>query len=184
MRRLNLYFVGLAIGLLVIGSFGSIASEPITDTKILLTSRFILWDEEEKMIDNNFEIHILYFNYTNNNTGNYEITIDNEKFEGIVINYTSIPIYINNSDKINSIIIKVNNNTVYTVSNIYIIKGVSGKSVWKGISEFLISLNPFEWSAKEWNIFFSVVIASLISLPISLRFVKYYKKKHGVRVIK
>lgn len=183
-RRLNLYFVGLAIGLLVIGSFGSIASESNTDTKILLTSRFILWDTNEKMIDPNFDIHILYFNYTNNNTANYEIIIDNEKWDGIVINYTTVHIYINNSDKINSIIININNNTVYTVNDIVVITGLSGNNVFRAVSEFLISLNPFEWSSKEWNIFFGVVIASLLTLPISLRFVKYYKKKFGVTVIK
>ena len=183
-RRLTKYFVGLALGFLVIGCNWSIASQPITETKILLTSRFILWDANEKMIDTNFDIHILYFNSTNNNTANYEINIDNNIYTGIVVNYTYIHIQLNNTEKINSIIININNNTVFSEKNIHVISGISFDSVRRAVSEFLISLNPFEWSAKEWNIFFSVIVASLIMLPISLRLVKYYKKKHGVRVIK
>lgn len=178
----------MLIGLLVFSSinfsFNAIADNLDSDTKIILSSRFILWDKNEKMIDNNFNINIIYYNITNNHTTNYDISVDELKYNGTFQYFISIPINLTNKEVINSIIVIVNNKTVFNINYIIIMRGITGNSVKRGISEFLISLNPFEWEAKEYNIFFGVIVASLISVFISLRTVKHYRKKKGVSEVK
>lgn len=176
--------VVLVMGLLLVGFSGMVASEPINDSKIILTSRFILWDSQEKMIDKSFVIHIVYHNYSNNHTATYNIDIDELHYNNSFTYYTTIPINLTNKEIINSIVIQVNNITVFNEHYIIIMEGITGNSVKRGISEFLISLNPFEWQAKEYNIFFGVIVASLISVFIALKSVKHYRKKKGVSEVK
>lgn len=175
----------MLIGLLVLGSinFNAIADNPDSNTKIILSSRFILWDETEKMIDNDFNINIFYYNITNNHTANYNINVDELKYNGTFQYFISIPINLTNKEVINSIIVIVNNRTVFNENYILIMDSITGKSIKRGIDEFLISLNPFEWQEMEYNIFFGVIIASLISVFIALRTVKYYRVKRGVREV-
>ena len=165
-------------------SFNAIADNLNSDTKIILSSRFILWDETEKMIDNDFNINIFYYNEPNNHTAFYNIYVDELNYNGTFQYFTFISVNLTNKDIINSLIVKVNNETVFNENYIIIMTGITGNSVKRGIEEFLISLNPFEWEEMEYNIFFGVIIASLISVFISLRTVKYYRVKKGVREVK
>lgn len=176
----------MLIGLLVLGSinFNAIADNPNSNTKIILSSRFILWDENEKMIDNDFNINIFYYNITNNHTANYNIKVDELKYNGTFQYFISIPINLTNKEIINSIIVIVNNKTVFNANTILIMEGITGSSVKRGIDEFLISLNPLKWKEMEVNIFAGVIVASLISVFIALRTVKYYRVKLGVREVK
>lgn len=176
--------VVLVMGLSFLGFSGMVASEPNSDSKIILTSRFILWDLHEKMIDDSFVIHIIYQNYSNNHTTTYSIDIDELHYNNSFQYYTTVPINLTNKEIINSIVIQVNNITVLNERTIIIMSGITGNAVIRGISEFLISLNPFEWQAKEYNIFFGVLVASLISIFISLKTVKHYRKKKGVSEVK
>lgn len=181
----KLFVMVMLIGLLVLGSinFNAIADNPDSNTKIILSSRFILWDEKEKMIDNDFNINIYHYNITNNHTANYNIYVDELHYNGTFQYFISIPINLTNKEIINNIRILINNLTVFNVNYILIMEGITGKSVKRGIDEFLISLNPFEWEAKEYNIFFGVIVASLISVFIALKTVKYYRVKRGVREV-
>ena len=43
-----------------------------------INSRFILWDNYEKMIDNNFQIEFYSFNQSSNFTSSYYIQINSE----------------------------------------------------------------------------------------------------------
>jgi len=176
----------ILIGMLVLGSinFNTIADNPDSNTKIILSSRFILWDINEKMIDNDFDINIFYFNKTNNNTAYYNIKVDELNFNGTFENFISISINLTNKEIINIIEVSINNITVFNQHYIIVMEGITGSSVKRGISEFLISLNPFEWQAKEYNIFGSVLVASLIGVFISLKTVKYYRNKKGVSEVK
>jgi len=184
-QRIRLLCAVLILGMLVSVSLGeSVASEPETDTKILLTSRFILWDSNEKMIDPIFDIHILYFNSTFNNTGYYQIRINEYQYNGTVMNYTLVHIVLNNTEMINQLSVSINNHTVYTVNNIIVITGMSQNSIRRIVSDWLISLNPLEWKAKEWNIFFAVIVASLLTVPLALRYARVYNKRKGVTVVK
>jgi hypothetical protein len=171
--------------MLVSVSFGeSVASDSDSDTKILLTSRFILWDTNEKMIDPEFKIHIVYQNETYNNTGYYKITINQDTYNGTVNNFTTVHILLNNTEVINQLSVSINNHTVYTVNYIVVISGVSKSNVRRSVSEWLISLNPLEWRSKEWNIFFAVIVASFITVPLALRYAKVYRKRKGVVEVK
>lgn len=183
----KLYVMVILIGLLVLGSinfsFNAIADNPNSDTKIILSSRFILWDANEKMIDNNFHINIYYYNISNNHTANYNIYVDELNFNGTFQYFKSIPINLTNKEIINSIVVKINNETVFNANYILIMEGITGRSVRRGFDEFLISLNPLDWEAKEYNIFFGVIVASIISIFIALKTVKHYRVKRGVREV-
>ena len=161
----------------------SVASNPVADTEILLTSRFILWDEFEKMIDNDFKIHIIFENETSNHTAYYEVLINDLNYSGMVEHYTVIDVSLNNTE-IASIIINIDNITIYQVYDLIIIEGFTGGHVKRGLDEWLISLNPLEWSNFQWNIFFSVVSAFIVSIFVSLKLVKYYRKRKKVTVVK
>jgi len=162
----------------------SIASNPIAETKIYFTSRFILWDENEKMIDNHFQIHIHFKNETLNDTAYYNIRIDDLIYNGTFQYYESISINITDKQILSMIDISINNRSIYTVYGVTVISGVTKSNIERSISEFLISLNPLEWKEKEWNIFFAVIVASILTIPIALRFVKYFRAKRGVSEVK
>jgi hypothetical protein len=177
----TLLMIILAIGY---NNLKSVAGQSIVDSQILITSRFILWDENEKMIDTKFNINIIYLNQINNNTAYYNITIDNDYYSGIVDKFISIPINASNKSNIGLIMIKVNNETVFTENNIQVLTGVSGKSVSRGLSEYLISLNPFEWRTKEFSIFYGLLVSFFLSIFFAYNLAKYYKKRKGVSEIK
>ena len=175
--------VVLVIGFSFLGFSGVAVSEPIDDSKIILTSRFLLWDTNEKMIDSDFHIHMFYYNYTYNDTVSYDIRLNQLTYNGTFQYYKDIHIDLNNTERITNLKITFNNETVFDEYDIMVVNQITGSSIQKAISEWLISLNPAEWTAKEWNIFFGVIVASLISIPISLRFIKIYRKRKGVTVV-
>ena len=80
--------------------------------------------------------------------------------------------------------VSINNESVLTATGIIVTEGVTAGSVRQGLKEFLISLSPFEWSKKEWHIFYAIITASLLSVLIAYRLVKRYRKFRGVKEIK
>ena len=112
------------------------------------------------------------------------INVDELNYNGTFQYFISIPINLTNKEIINIIIVIINNKTVFNVNTIIIMERITGKSIKRGLDEFLISLNPFQWQEMEYNIFFGVIVASLISVFIALRTVKYYRVKLGVREVK
>ena len=183
-RKSNLIVIWIVIIILLSGLGINVNANPISDSKVILTSRFILWDKYEKMIDNNFTLHLFYNNNTINNTAYYNITLDEYYYSGFIDTYKSFDFNFSNREIIMKITVKIENQTVFSANEIIIVEGITQSHVKRGISEFLISLNPLEWKSKEWNIFYAVIIASLISIVIALRMVRYYKIKKGVTEIK
>ena len=86
-------------------------------------------------------------------------------------------------NQIEIMIIKIDNKTVVNEKNINVISGITSGEIRKGVSQFTINLSPLEWNSKQWNIFYSLIISSLISMFISYRGLKYYRKKNGIRKI-
>jgi len=161
----------------------AIAENPNTISTYYIESRFKLWDNNEKMLDENFAIHILYYNNSNNNSFFYYIQINDNIYNGSS-NYMHIEnIVMNNNQYINTLIIKVNNETLLSESNIRIIGGVSGDVIKRSVDKFTISLSPLEWTNAERNIFFSVILGAILSIFFGFRLVKKYRSKYGIRII-
>lgn len=148
-----------------------------------IESRFILWDDYEKMIDNEFSIHLYYINQSYNNTFTYSIIINYDLYEGINNTHHIQNISLSNNDVISYMEIKINNETLLKAYNIRIVSGVSSSGIKRSLSDFTISLSPFEWNAKERNIFYSVIVGALISLFLSFSIVKSYRMKYGIRIV-
>jgi len=159
------------------------AENPNTSTHIFIESRFKLWDSNEKMIDENFQIHIVYTNISHNNTFSYYIQINNEIYNGTTNYYYFLDIHLNNGENINTLLIKINNETALHETNIKIIGGVSGSGIKRSIEPFTISLSPFQWNLAERNIFYSVIIGAIISIFFGFRIVKFYRAKNGIHII-
>lgn len=177
-----LIIIIMAVLWLNIFSIIAVAENPETATTYFIESRFKLWDNSEKMLDENFNIHILYYNNSNNNTYSYYIQINNDIYRNITQYHTIIPIHLNNGQMINTFIIKVNNETILSETNIRIIGGVSGSGIKRSIEPYTISLSPLQWTNVERNIFSSVIIAGIMSIFLGFRLVKFYRSKNGIRI--
>ena len=175
----------LVLVLLVSGLPGRAIGDGLDpNTKIIITSRFVLWDSTEKMIDPIFTIHMFYFNITNNHTAFYVIRINENTYPGIFQVNKSIDFNINYTDVILLIQVDINNETVLSASNIYVTDGITQGGIRRIREPFGITLTPWEWSAKEWNIFFGIFSASLLSILVGYRMVTKYRKHRGVIEIK
>jgi hypothetical protein len=173
----------LIIGMSLLGNFFAVAELPDSDTKVYLTSRFILWDKYEKMIDDRFDIHIHYYNDSDNYTFYYEIIVDNNIKSGYSSYYKSMNINVNDSDYINNLEVKINNETVFSGYDIVVITDIKQDQIERVDDSWLISLNPMEWRNKEWKIFFAVICSGIVSMVISFTTVKAYRKFKGVKKI-
>lgn len=148
------------------------------------SSSFMLWNDFEKMINKDFNITVYSFNSSLNFTGYYEIGIDNQKWEGNfqfykVINFTIEKLIINN------LYVKINNITLINADNIFISEGITSENIVSGDGNPLtINLRPSEWSKKEWNIFFSLIVSFIISVLFCYVTVKLGRKITGYKTIR
>lgn len=163
---------------------GVSAQSYITDSPhIFIESRFKLWDLNEKMLDKDFNITILYYNQSNNNSFNYKITLDENIYTGNSTYYYSQNFTIDNTDILFKMEIEINNITYLSETGILITSGITQSKIQNSGEPFTINLNPAEWSKKEWNIFFSLMFAGILGMIISYKLVKRIRKKHGVKTI-
>jgi len=151
--------------------------------QIYIDSRLKLWDSSEKMLDKKFNITIINFNESTNNTFNYYIKVNNLEYFGIsnlsyLQNFTII-----NTDILHTFIIKVNNKTYIDESGIVITSGITQDSIIDAGKPFTLNLKPSEWTKKEWNIFFALVFSGIIGMVITYRLIKRIRKKNGVNTI-
>lgn len=180
----NFVIVGSIIGLLLAGGVNSAVAYPLdSDTKVYLTSRFLLWDTTEKMIDPQFDIHIFYFNISTNHTANYYANVGGNEINGTFQHYINLSYNINYTDIITNLEIIVNNNTVFEAQNIIVIEGISQQTITRPYEPFYLKFLPSEWTAKEWNIFYAVLISALLSIFISYRLAYRYRERMGVRQV-
>jgi len=181
---LTVLSVSLAIGMLLSGLGGvAVAAEPGGDPTVWLNSRFILWDNYEKMIDSNFTIVLSLVNESRNHTGYYEIQVDNLYYNGTFQYLETFPFDLENVTSIGLMLVRVDNETLISAQNVIVRNGVTTNQIYNPGDPWLVSLNPMEWRAKEWNIFFSVVTAALVSVIIAYRLVTKYRRYSGHRVI-
>lgn len=184
-KQQRYFLIGmLVLGMLVSGVPYAVGELPDNDTNINLTSRFILWDTNEKMIDNKFSIEITNFNISNNFNFSYRITVNDNVRSGTDQYYHIEDYNINDTDIINNIEIIVNNVSVFNAHNIVIITDFSGNRISPKPYDYSDWINPFTWNRQKWQIFFAVITGSIISILISFRIVKRYRKYKGVKEIK
>lgn len=187
-RNMKVYPVILIILMLVLGSnvfsIIAISENPETSTHFFIESRFKLWDLNEKMIGESFVIHLLYYNNSNNNTFTYYIQINNDIYNGTDNYYYSQNIRFNNGDTISLLTIQINNETVFSVTDIKVVGGVSGAGIKRSIEAFTISLSPLLWTLKERNIAFSVLTSGIIGILLGFPLIKIYRSKNGITEIK
>lgn len=172
---------GLQVSVL---SHYAVADDIATGSYTFITSRFILWDTTEKMIDPTFNINMVYINNSNNHTAYYEIKINDMEYNGSFEMFYTQNITLNNTENIMLFEVKINNITTISAEDINVIKGVNKRGISRSRQPFTINLSPFEWEAMEWNIFLSICTASLISIFIGYRLVLRYRKIRGVREVK
>lgn len=152
-------------------------------TNIFIDSRFKLWDEYEKMLDDTFNITIVYINQSVNHSAYYKIDIDNNITEGNFTYFVTNQFYINET-LIHYLRIYINNESVFYETNIIIDSDVTKDSIDYGKSIWTINLSPLEWTQKERNIFFAGIISFLVSLPMVYFIIKTNKKGHGIKTYK
>ena len=133
------------------------------------------------MIDANFTIHLI--NYNNTTINSYSIKVNNDIREGI-FNKSHKEIYLINDTKIYEMLIIINNETVLNVDSILIVSGITHDNIKRIKEPYTINLNPAEWTAKEWNIVFGLIIGAILMLIFSYRLVKRIRKKYGVKTIR
>lgn len=143
----------------------------------------MLWDNSEKMLDNNFQIHIFEFNNSVNNTNYYSVILDSNETTGFFQDYITLNLSTNKAI-IFKLEVKVNNETILIANNIKILEGLSSSGIQDSHSPFLLSLSPWEWSNKEWNIVGAIVLSSILAMFIGYRVAKRYRTLHGVREVK
>ena len=150
----------------------------------IISSRFMLWDISEKMLDPQFTINMFNLNQSVNSSVYYEITINNNMRNGTFYSNHTINYDINYTEIIFLMTIKLNNITTLEAENIRLIDGLDGTHISTSREPFFLSFTPWEWTAKERNIFFAVLISGLVSSLVSFRLVKRYRKYSGYKVIK
>lgn len=174
--------IALIISAVLLSNVQFAISEPVDNNTILIfiESRFRLWDENEKMMDNNFTISFFAINQSVNNT--YKITINQDIITGNFTGYYTRQFETN--DSVISIHIEINDIPLLTISNIKIVSNITAGGISQIGEPFKISLSPFDWNKKQWNIFYSVVIAAVISVIVSYLLIMRYRKINGVMEIK
>ena len=149
------------------------------DTKIFIQSRFILWDQHEKMIDDDFNITIITLD---NLTHNYNIRIDDINYNGSY-NYSAlIEIHYNHSS-INQLIIIIDGNKSLEAYDIIVSDQMKGGIISDLIETIKIEFLPVELTRFEWNLVFSGIVGACICLPTAYYTVKYYRKYRGAKEV-
>lgn len=149
-----------------------------------LESNFKLWNQDEKMLNPDFNITLVYYNIDNNHSCYYEIIIDDTISNGMM-NFSQFHNYsIIDRQNIGLMEIRINNETIFNARNIILVDGINADTISSASKPFTINLKPSEWTEKEWNIFWSLVVSSLFALAISYLSVRHYRKKHGMVEIK
>jgi len=178
-KRLYL-LLAISLGLLM-GLSGLVVSEINPnlpgDTSIFFQSRFILWDPTEKMIDNDFNITLITYN---NDTHEYLIHLDDITYTGSYVNYTTIFITYNYS-QINTLKILLDNELIFSTSDIRVTSGVTRDRIDNFIEPYLIKFLPFELTKFEWNLIYSGVVGAILCLPTAYFTVKWYRKRKGAQ---
>lgn len=155
-----------------------------------IETRFMLWDSQEKILDTDFTIHI-YSNILLNDSiihsndsilHSYRITIDNDVQEGNFTFHESFNYSFSNNHRIMIFKIEIDNIVLVEENEILILGGISESGIRRSTSSFTISLSPFEWNNLERNIVLSVITASLFSILMGYRGLKYIRKKAGVKI--
>lgn len=183
-RHAQIYKILVIVGaLLLTGLFSScaVADDSDNNAYAIITSRFILWDSNEKLLDPHFSIHVFDFNTSVNHTSFYGILINENEYNNSFINHAKINFNMTGIEEIYKLTIAINNKTVMTALDIDIVGGVSENQVKQPYEPFTINLSPLEWSAKEWNIFLAIVGATILGMIFAYRRVKNYRKYRGVR---
>ena len=174
-----IFGIGLGNCFFVVSAQNTFPDSP----KIFLQSDFILWRDNEKMMDSNFTINIVYFgNNTENNTENntYLIQINNNEYQGTFNNFYSKNFLLKNESVIFNLKISVNEEIIMEETNIILVDGIDASSIIeKPPIDYSNWLNPIEWNKKQWNIFFAIVLSAIFSSFIAYRLVKRYRKTHG-----
>lgn len=175
-----LVIVMLAIHFNVVHAVGAENLEASTN----LSSRYILWDSYEKMIDPSFNITVYCFNSSSNFTAWFEIGIDNNITTGEFQFINTINFTIKRTI-INDLYVKINNKTYLSAQNILIAEGITTDNITPDNGHSLtINLLPSEWTKKEWNIFFGIVSSFLLSLPICYFGIKTSRQIVGYKTIR
>lgn len=186
-RKQRIYLmcaIMVIMGMGISNLFLVVSAINITDSpQIYIDSRLKLWDINEKMLDKNFNITIIYLNESNNNSFNYKITVNNLIYEGNSTLYHLQNFTITDTDIIFKFQVIINNITYLDESEIIITSGVNGSDIVNAGKPFTINLKPSEWNALEWNIFFALVFAGIIGMFITYRLIKRIRKKNGVNTI-
>lgn len=185
--RKSYFSIGIILMLVAVSIFGNFVSAQanpnIATSTIFIDSRFKLWDTNEKMLDAQFNITIVYFNSSSNNSAYYKIDVDNNISEGYFKNSTKKQYFINQT-MIHYLKIFINNKTVYETTNIIITNQISKSLIDYANNQWTINLSPFEWTQKERNIFSAAVIGALMCLLIAYRITTKYKKSKGIQTFK
>lgn len=164
-------------------NFQAVAEYPDSTTEIFINSSFLFFKDNEKLIDDEFNITILHYNETSNSTAIYNIQIDDLNYNGTFQFLKVIEINVTGRELISFIQISLNNKIIYELNNLIIIAGLDSNNIKRSLSIFTINLSPFEWNAKEWNIVFSLIMSFLISIFIAYEIVKYYRKHSGIKKV-
>ena len=178
-KKILTLVIMLSIGFNMVMVMG-VAGQPIDSTHsfIFIESRFILWDEYEKMLDSNFIINIIYLNSTDNNTASYHVTVDGQEWSGTLQTNVSINVTVT-QEVISLIEVKVNNETQLKVHGVIIMEGVSGSGIRRGRTLHFIEMLPTEWKAYQWNEFFAVSTGVLLAIVFGYRLMKRFRMKQG-----
>lgn len=164
----------LAIGLMPMRAIAN----PMASSYSFIESRFILWDSSEKMLDNEFSIIMIDFNSSVNHSSSYEITINENVYNGSFNQFYRENITLNNTEFIYLLEVKINGNTTLRAEDIIIMSGVDGSTIHIGSQPFGITFSPSEWRAIEWSIFFALMLSGFLSIWLAYRVVKF-KRIHG-----
>jgi hypothetical protein len=152
--------------------------------KSIITARFILWDTQEKMIDNDFQIHLFTYNASSNYSSSYVIKINEQVMTGNFTFNTTVDISLTNTEIISLFQIYIDDVLIMQAENIIVIKGITGAGIKQSATAFLIELNPLEWSRQKWSIFWAMMTAFIFAIYPSYKIVKAYRRHRGVQEIK
>ena len=137
------------------------------------------------MVDPDITIHIIHFNQSSNNTGWYNIQIDQIQEEGPLDQYINRSYDLGNYSIIGILKVQVNNITILEGSGIRVISGISSSGITDPDQNSLFYEIPiWEWDRIQWNQFSGVVIGVLLSiLWLGYRLMKVVRRKKGGSVI-
>ncbi len=180
-KRISL-IMAISLGIFMLAPGLVVSEVPDTlpnDTSIFFQSKFILWDQHEKMINKEFNITLITFN---NQSHVYSIILDDIVYNGTYVNYTTIEIMFNYS-QINNLLILIDNILILEADDIRVISGVSRDSISNLVHTYKIEFLPFELTKFEWNLIYSGLVGVFICLPTAYFTVKWYRRYRGAQEV-